>query len=160
MSITERFVKIMQAELNDWLGYFEEKPTEEDVESAPKRKSYQRSDKGFHARKQGGKKYKNNRQQREHFRHQRQQENYEQQKTYDTYEEPPKTYIDPEQQYYEALEIQQGASFEEIKLAYKKAMKKYHPDRFASDAAKQKIAVELCQRINEAYEYFKQKFGR
>lgn len=160
MSITERFIKIMQAELNDWLGYSEDTEKEEVAEES-KRRSFQRSDKGFHAKKQGRKKYKNNRtQSREHFRYKNQDKSYQQEEYQYTYEEPQTNYIDPEQKYYDALEIQKGASFEEIKLAYKRVMKKYHPDRFTSEPTKQKVAVELCQRINEAYEYFKMKFGK
>lgn len=155
MSITKRFIKIMQTELNDWLGNFEE----ETIQEEGKRKPFQRSKKGFHAKKQGGKKYKNRKEaSRPHFRHQKQTDEFQEEYQY-SYEEPQTNTINPEQKYYEALEVQQGVSFEEIKLAYKKAMKKYHPDRFASDTAKQKIAVALCQKINEAYEYFKQKFG-
>lgn len=64
-----------------------------------------------------------------------------------------------ELKYYQALEIHVGASFEEIKLAYKKAMKKYHPDRF-TDESQKKHAGELSRKINEAYAYFKKKYDK
>lgn len=56
--------------------------------------------------------------------------------------------------HYNALEIPVGSSWEDIRTAYKSAMKKYHPDRFANDPEKQKIAQTLAQKINEAYQYF------
>ena len=37
---------------------------------------------------------------------------------------------DPDTRQYRALELPAGASFEEIRSAYKRLMKKYHPDRF------------------------------
>jgi hypothetical protein len=61
--------------------------------------------------------------------------------------------------HYNTLELPAGSSWEDIKLAYKTAMKKYHPDRFVHDAEKQKIAQTLAQKINEAYQYFEGKKG-
>ena len=68
--------------------------------------------------------------------------------------------ISPEEaRHYNALELPLGAGWEEIKPAYKAAMKQYHPDRFAHDAEKQKIAQILAQKINEAYQYFEKKYA-
>lgn len=64
-----------------------------------------------------------------------------------------------EKKHYETLEIKQGATFEEIKTAYKNAMKKYHPDKFTTDTQK-KYAESLSMRINAAYDFFKKKFGK
>lgn len=64
-----------------------------------------------------------------------------------------------ESKYYQTLELKPGASFEEIKKAYKKAMKKYHPDRF-QDEDKRQYAEDLSRKINEAYAYFKKKHGK
>lgn len=64
-----------------------------------------------------------------------------------------------ESKYYQTLELKPGASFEEIKKAYKKAMKKYHPDRF-QDESKRQYAEDLSRKINEAYGYFKKKHGK
>jgi DnaJ-class molecular chaperone len=55
------------------------------------------------------------------------------------------------------LEIKEGATFEEIKTAYKTMMKKYHPDKF-SDNEQKKHAEAISIRINVAYDYFKKKF--
>jgi DnaJ-domain-containing protein 1 len=65
-----------------------------------------------------------------------------------------------EKQYYAALELSYGASFEEIKVAYKRLIKQYHPDRFPNDPDKHKAAIELSQKLNIAYGYFEKKFGK
>lgn len=62
-----------------------------------------------------------------------------------------------EREYYQTLEVEPGASFTEIRKSYKNLMKKYHPDRFPNDPKRQKTAVELTQKINVAYTYFKKK---
>jgi molecular chaperone DnaJ len=49
--------------------------------------------------------------------------------------------------YYEVLGVKKGASDKEIKSAYRKLSKKYHPDINPGDDAKEKMA-----EINEAYE--------
>lgn len=50
--------------------------------------------------------------------------------------------------YYEVLGVQRGASEEEIKKAYRKEAKKYHPDLHPGD----KAAEAKFKEINEAYE--------
>ena len=52
--------------------------------------------------------------------------------------------------HYAALELSPDASLEEIKAAYKRLMKRYHPDKF-QDAEKKETATELVKRLNEAY---------
>jgi len=49
--------------------------------------------------------------------------------------------------YYEVLELSKGAGTDEIKKAYKKLAKKYHPDMNPGD----KAAEEKFKEINEAY---------
>ena len=51
---------------------------------------------------------------------------------------------------YEVLGVKQGASQEEIKSAYRKLVKQYHPDQF-KDNPLQKLAQEKLAEINEAY---------
>lgn len=53
---------------------------------------------------------------------------------------------------YEVLGVSQNATEEEIKAAYRKLVKKYHPDRFASDPEKQAAASEKLKQVNAAYD--------
>lgn len=52
---------------------------------------------------------------------------------------------------YEVLEINEGASQEEIKVAYKKLVKKYHPDQYVNNPLSD-LAEEKIKDINEAYD--------
>lgn len=51
---------------------------------------------------------------------------------------------------YEVLGIKPGASQDEIKSAYRKLVKQYHPDQFR-DNPLQELAQEKLAKINEAY---------
>ncbi len=53
-------------------------------------------------------------------------------------------------QYFDALELPYGAALVEVKSAYKRMTKRYHPDKFL-DAHKKLVATELMQKLNEAY---------
>lgn len=64
---------------------------------------------------------------------------------------------DIEREYYANLELPYGADFNEIKKAYRKLLKKYHPDKFHNDERKLKIAQEVVKKLNTAYEYFEKK---
>lgn len=57
------------------------------------------------------------------------------------------------QDYYELLEVDRKASEKEIKSAYRKLARKWHPD--LHPAAEKKQAEEQFKRINEAYEVLK-----
>lgn len=57
---------------------------------------------------------------------------------------------------YKTLEINPGASWEEIDKAYKKMARKYHPDRFQSPG-EQELANKLMSMINASYTFLKQK---
>ncbi len=65
-----------------------------------------------------------------------------------------------DKKYYDVLELSENAGFEEIKKAYKRLMKKYHPDKFPGDEKKRAAAQNLAQQINEAYSYFEKKFSK
>ena len=58
--------------------------------------------------------------------------------------------------YYEVLGIAKGASEDEIKKAYRKQAKKYHPDLHPGD----KEAEEKFKEVNEAYEVLSDKDKR
>ena len=53
--------------------------------------------------------------------------------------------------YYEVLGVQRGASDDELKKAFRKEAKKYHPDLHPGD----KAAEEQFKEINEAYDVLK-----
>lgn len=56
-------------------------------------------------------------------------------------------------QYFEILELQPGATPDEVKTAYRDLAKVWHPDRFKSDSPRLKSkAAEKLAEINEAYE--------
>lgn len=65
-----------------------------------------------------------------------------------------------EAEYYANLELKPGADFNQIKAAYKKLMKQYHPDMFPGSDEKKKIAETITARLNEAYKYFEVKFNQ
>ena len=52
---------------------------------------------------------------------------------------------------YKVLEIEEYATDEEIKEAYRRAVKKYHPDRYIGNPLFD-LAEEKIKQINEAYE--------
>lgn len=53
---------------------------------------------------------------------------------------------------YEILGLKEGASEEEIKRAYKKLVRKYHPDQYINNPLSD-LAEEKLKEINEAYDY-------
>jgi DnaJ like chaperone protein len=61
-------------------------------------------------------------------------------------------------QYYAVLGLEQDATDEEVKKAYRKLSMKYHPDkvRHLGDEF-QKVAEEKMKEINAAYDHFKKK---
>jgi len=55
-------------------------------------------------------------------------------------------------QHYDVLEVPYNAGTEEIKTAYKRMARKYHPDRFRdADPVLQELAKERMTEINEAH---------
>ncbi|MFY9394205.1 MAG: DnaJ domain-containing protein [Halanaerobiales bacterium] len=53
---------------------------------------------------------------------------------------------------YKVLGLKKGASQEEIREAYKKLVKKYHPDQYANNPLSD-LAEEKLEEINKAYNY-------
>lgn len=57
------------------------------------------------------------------------------------------------------LGVTPSASLREAKRAYKKLVKRWHPDRFANDAQAQAEATWKLQRISEAYQVIAHALG-
>jgi hypothetical protein len=64
--------------------------------------------------------------------------------------------ISSEKRYYQTLGLNPGASSEEIKEAFRRLAKQYHPD-LAQTQEERTRREEQFKRINEAYEYLKRK---
>jgi DnaJ-domain-containing protein 1 len=53
--------------------------------------------------------------------------------------------------HYKTLDLPQGASFDDVKRAFRALMRKYHPDMHSGNPQKQKAASELSKQMTEAY---------
>ena len=53
--------------------------------------------------------------------------------------------------HYKTLDLPYGSDFAEVKQAYRKLMRKYHPDLHGGSPKKQKAATELSMRVTQAY---------
>jgi DnaJ domain len=53
--------------------------------------------------------------------------------------------------WYRTLDLRPGAELVEIKSAYRKLMRRYHPDLHGATPQKQKAATELSMRVTQAY---------
>jgi len=60
---------------------------------------------------------------------------------------------------YHNLEVKPGAKVDEVKAAYKKMIKQYHPDRFANDPEKQKTATTITSKLNQSYHRIMEHLG-
>jgi hypothetical protein len=49
------------------------------------------------------------------------------------------------------LEVEPGADAAELRSAYRRLCRRYHPDRFAGDPPRERIANALLAEINDAY---------
>lgn len=67
-------------------------------------------------------------------------------------------YADQEARYYQALGLEPGADFEQVKSSYRNLSKQYHPDK-VNHLGKEfsKVAEEKMKEINEAYQYLKKR---
>jgi DnaJ-domain-containing protein 1 len=54
--------------------------------------------------------------------------------------------------YYANLELPYGADLATVRQAWKKLLRKYHPDLHSHDPEKRRMATELTQGLNRAYE--------
>ncbi len=65
--------------------------------------------------------------------------------------EPPSDPAADRKRWYKTLEVQPGANLRKVRRAYRKMLLQYHPDKFANDPEKQKVATEVTRRLTEAY---------
>ena len=66
-----------------------------------------------------------------------------------------KTKQDKLDEAYKRLNVSSRMTLKQIEKAYKKEMRKYHPDRFPNDEAKAKTATKVSQMLSEAYQLIK-----
>jgi deoxyribodipyrimidine photolyase len=56
---------------------------------------------------------------------------------------------------YANLKVRFAAPFEEVKKAHKKLLRQYHPDRYANNPERFKMATEITQKINQSFQKIK-----
>jgi DnaJ-domain-containing protein 1 len=61
---------------------------------------------------------------------------------------------------YAALEVPPGSDFETIRKAYRRLMRKYHPDLHSGSPEAQRAATDLAQRLTEAYKLLEKQTRR
>ncbi|MCU0447915.1 MAG: J domain-containing protein [Microscillaceae bacterium] len=149
--LVDRFIEFLKIEWNDWAGVYDEKKT---AQSSKTEKSLFEqffsvfSDETHQKASPADREAAYQAYQR--FRNQQQT----------AQQQAQQAQIRQEAKYFDALEINPTQDFDAIKTAYKKAMKKYHPDRYAGNSEKQQIAQQISQKINEAFQYFERKFQK
>jgi hypothetical protein len=62
-------------------------------------------------------------------------------------------------EWYRVLDLPVGADMPAVKSAYRKMMRKYHPDLHTGDERKQKAATELSMRVTNAYNNLRTHLG-
>ncbi len=55
------------------------------------------------------------------------------------------------ERFYDLLGVRPGAPFREVRQAYLRLVRTWHPDRYAGDPQRQRLAQERLKSINEAY---------
>ena len=58
--------------------------------------------------------------------------------------------------YYANLEVPYGSDLEAVRRAWKRLVKKYHPDLHGGDLEKRKVANELTAELTQAYRELEQ----
>jgi DnaJ-domain-containing protein 1 len=58
---------------------------------------------------------------------------------------------------YAALEVPPGSDFETVRKAYRRLMRKYHPDLHGGSPEAQRAATDLTQRLTEAYKLIEKR---
>lgn len=54
--------------------------------------------------------------------------------------------------WYARLELEPGATADDVRTAFRDLMRRYHPDRFAQDPRGEELATQLSQELTVAYE--------
>ena len=62
--------------------------------------------------------------------------------------------------YYANLEVPYGSDLATVRRAWKRLVRKYHPDIYSHDSEKRRIANELMQGLNRAYEKLSEHFKK
>lgn len=62
--------------------------------------------------------------------------------------------------HYAALKLPYGAGLDEVKSAYRKAMREYHPDRHGADPRRSEAATRVAQHLTESYQALKEHLSR
>jgi len=52
---------------------------------------------------------------------------------------------------YRSMDVAPEATMEQVRAAYRKLMRTYHPDKHTGDPEKQRVATEITQRLTEAF---------
>lgn len=52
---------------------------------------------------------------------------------------------------YRNLELDPGADFATVKQAYRRLMRTYHPDRYADDPERQRVATQISAKLNASF---------
>jgi DnaJ-domain-containing protein 1 len=76
---------------------------------------------------------------------------------------PPRPTVTPAEELrraYASLEVTPGSDFETVRAAYRRLMRKYHPDRHAQTPEKQKAATELAQKLTQAYKLLEKQLRK
>ena len=70
---------------------------------------------------------------------------------------PPSSGDEPKniRDYYANLEVPFGSDLKTVRKAYRRLMRKYHPDNFADDPEQEAMATRLSQELSVAYEAIK-----
>ena len=69
--------------------------------------------------------------------------------------------VDPQlTELYPNLEVPSGSNFATVRKAWKRLLRKYHPDLHSKDPEKRTNADELAKRLNGAYEQLRKRLER
>lgn len=63
------------------------------------------------------------------------------------------------EEHYRALNLEPGVTLDEIKTAYRKLMRKYHPDLHPPGSQKHRAASKISQKLTVAYNALKKELG-